>query len=188
MFTDLLSRRAPGQALLVSRLAVEGAAAEAEPLSPVCTAGDRGAAVLPWQLALGSWLRITSHPASQGGPLGKAVICSLCVPACIVTQSCPTLGTAARQAPLSLGFSRQEYWSGLPSPPPGNLPDPGIDPKSPGSPALALAGSSLSLYQPGSPSASFARSKCDSRFCPEVDPASPGEASLITAGERAKAV
>ena len=88
MFTDLLSRRAPGQALLVSRLAVEGAATEAEQLSPVCAAGDRGAAVLPWQLALGSWLRISSHPASQGGPLGKAVICSLCVRACIVTQSC----------------------------------------------------------------------------------------------------
>ena len=37
-----------------------------------------------------------------------------------------TLWTIARQAPLSMGFSRQEYWSGLPFPPPGNLPDPGI--------------------------------------------------------------
>ena len=35
--------------------------------------------------------------------------------------------TVACQAPLSMGFSRQEYWSGLPSPPPGDLPDPGID-------------------------------------------------------------
>ena len=34
--------------------------------------------------------------------------------------------TVARQAPLSMGFSRQEYWSGLPCPPPGDLPDPGI--------------------------------------------------------------
>ena len=42
----------------------------------------------------------------------------------------------ARQAPLSRGFSRQEYWSGLPSPPPGNLPDPGIKPKSLVSPLL----------------------------------------------------
>ena len=35
--------------------------------------------------------------------------------------------TTARQAPLSMGFSRQEYWSGLPCPPPGDLPDPGIE-------------------------------------------------------------
>ena len=38
-----------------------------------------------------------------------------------------TLWTIAHQAPLSIGFSRQGYWSGLPSPPPGDLPDPGID-------------------------------------------------------------
>ena len=38
--------------------------------------------------------------------------------------------TVARQAPLSMGFSRQEYWGGLPSPPPGDLPNPGIDPVS----------------------------------------------------------
>ena len=35
--------------------------------------------------------------------------------------------TAACQSPLSMGFSRQEYWSGLPCPPPGDLPDPGIE-------------------------------------------------------------
>ena len=39
--------------------------------------------------------------------------------------------TAAHQAPLSMGFSRQEYWSGLTFPSPGNLPDPGIKPWSP---------------------------------------------------------
>ena len=44
--------------------------------------------------------------------------------------------TIACQAPLSMGFSRQEYWSGLTFPPPGDLPDPGIEPRSP-----ALAGS-----------------------------------------------
>ena len=37
----------------------------------------------------------------------------------------------AHQAPLSMGFSRQEYWSGLPCPSPGDLPDPGIEPRSP---------------------------------------------------------
>ena len=41
--------------------------------------------------------------------------------------------TVAYQAPLSMGFSRQEYWSGLPFPSPGDLPNPGIEP---GSPAL----------------------------------------------------
>ena len=46
-------------------------------------------------------------------------------------------GTVARQAPLSMGFSRQEYWSGLPFPSPGDLPDPGIEPVSLASPALA---------------------------------------------------
>ena len=49
----------------------------------------------------------------------------------LATQSCLTV---ARQAPLSMGFSRQEYWSRLPFPPPGDLPDPGIEP---GSPILA---------------------------------------------------
>ena len=54
----------------------------------------------------------------------------------LVAKLCPTLAipwTVARQAPLSMGFSRQEYWSGLPFPSPGDLPDPGIKP---GSPAL----------------------------------------------------
>ena len=47
--------------------------------------------------------------------------------------SCPTLCDpmdCSRQAPLSMGFFRQEYWSGLPFPPPGDLPDPGIQPVS----------------------------------------------------------
>ena len=45
--------------------------------------------------------------------------------------------SVARQAPLSIVFPRQEYWSSLPFPTPGNLPDPGIEPKSPESPALS---------------------------------------------------
>ena len=45
--------------------------------------------------------------------------------------------TVAYQAPLSMGFSRQEYWSGLPCPSPGDLPDPGIKDTSLVSPALA---------------------------------------------------
>ena len=42
-----------------------------------------------------------------------------------------TLWTIALQAPLSMGFPRQEYWGGLPFPSPGDLPNPGIKPKSP---------------------------------------------------------
>ena len=49
-----------------------------------------------------------------------------------------TLWTVALQAPLSMGFSRQEYWSGFPCPPAGDLPNPGIEPRSPAAPALQL--------------------------------------------------
>ena len=55
-------------------------------------------------------------------------------------QLCSTLATpwtVACQAPLSVGFSRQEYWTALPCPPPGYFPDPGIEPVSLASPVLA---------------------------------------------------
>ena len=60
-----------------------------------------------------------------------------------MARSCPTLATpctVAGQAPLSMGFFKQEEWSGLPFPSPGDLPDPGIQSGSP-----ALAGRLLSL-------------------------------------------
>ena len=61
--------------------------------------------------------------------------------ACVLSHfSCVQLfaisWTVAHQAPTSMGFSRQEYWSGLPCPPPGNLPNPGIKPTSLTSPAF----------------------------------------------------
>ena len=59
---------------------------------------------------------------------------------CLVVKSCPTLATpwtAAYQAPLPMGFPRQEYWNRLLFPSPGDLPNPGIEPESPVSPALA---------------------------------------------------
>ena len=73
-------------------------------------------------------------------PLGKQV--SIGVHACILScfscvQHFVTLWTIAHQAPLSLGFSRQEYWSGLPFPSPGDLPNPGIEPTPLMSPTLA---------------------------------------------------
>ena len=57
-----------------------------------------------------------------------------------------TLWTVAYQAPLSMGFSREEYWSGLPFPSPGDLPNPGIEPGSP-----ALEADALTSKPPGKP-------------------------------------
>ena len=67
----------------------------------------------------------------------------------IVTKSCQTLASpwaVACQAPLSVGFSRQEYWSGLPFPSPGDLPNLGIEPSSP-----ALQADSLPIELQGKP-------------------------------------
>ena len=55
--------------------------------------------------------------------------------------------TVTYQAPLSMGFSRQEYWSGLPCCPPGNLTDLGIKPESLMSPALAAAAAAAKSHQ-----------------------------------------
>ena len=67
----------------------------------------------------------------------------------LAAKSYPTLmslWTAPPQAPLSMGFPRQEYWSGLLGPSPGDLPDPGIEPRSP-----ALWVDSLPTEPPGKP-------------------------------------
>ena len=60
---------------------------------------------------------------------------------CSVVSNSVTPWTVAHQAPLPMEFSRQEYWSGLPFPSPGNLSDPGIEPESP-----ALASNVLVIY------------------------------------------
>ena len=68
---------------------------------------------------------------------------------CSVTQLCPTLCNpmaVAHQAPLSMGFSRLEHWSGLPCPSLWDLPNPGIEPRSP-----ALQADSLPPEPPGKP-------------------------------------
>ena len=74
----------------------------------------------------------------------------MCVCGCMLSHFSPVqffgiLWTIACRAPLSMGFSRQEYWSGLPFPSPGDLPDPGIEPRSP-----ALQVDSLPLSHQGS--------------------------------------
>ena len=78
-----------------------------------------------------------------------------------------TLWAVVHQVPLSMGFSRQEYWSGLPFSPPGDLPGPGIEPVSPTSPTLAGGFfTSSATWVPG-------RKKH-----PEIQPCSPGSYSL----------
>ena len=76
--------------------------------------------------------------------------CSACVYTvlCLVShvQLFVAPWTVARQTPLSTGFSRPEYWSGLPCPPPGDLPSPGVKPRSP-----ALQADSLPPESPGKP-------------------------------------
>ena len=69
-----------------------------------------------------------------------------------------TLWTAAHQAPLSMGFPRQEYWSGLSCSPPGDLPDPGIEPTSPLTPGLQVD-FFLPTELPGKPDAEYTCNK-----------------------------
>ena len=70
-----------------------------------------------------------------------------CVLSCsVLSDSCVTPWTVPRQAPLSMGFPREEYWSGLPFPPPGDLPNPGIQLTSP-----VLAGGFFTTESPGKP-------------------------------------
>ena len=106
---------------------------------------DAGAEPAPPHL-LRCW-QMLYHLSHQGSP---------CIPRACVMLSCfsrvqlfMTLWTVACQAPLSMGLSRQEYWSGLPCPPPGDLPDPEIEPTSPVAPALQA--DSLPLSHQGSP-------------------------------------
>ena len=80
--------------------------------------------------------------------MAETVSDSLLAVLCLVIQSCLTLRDPmdSCQAPLSMGFSRQESWSGLPCPPSGDLPDPGIKPRCP-----ALQTDSLPSEPPGKP-------------------------------------
>ena len=84
--------------------------------------------------------------------LGTFVTVCVCVCVCVLNHSIPSnssqLWTVVHQAPLSTGFSRQESWSRLSFPPPEYIPNPGIEPMSPVSPALQV--DSLLLNHQGS--------------------------------------
>ena len=80
------------------------------------------------------------HPGMEPKSVVSPALADGFFPTREVAQSCPTLWTPwtlAYQAPSLMGFSRQECWSGLPFPSPGDLPDPEMELASPGSPALA---------------------------------------------------
>ena len=84
------------------------------------------------------------HGIFQARVLECVCICMFSHLSCV--QLFATPWTVAHQVPLSMEFSRQEHWSGLPSTSPGDLPDPGIKPVS-----LALAGEFLTIVPPGKP-------------------------------------
>ena len=102
----------------------------------------------------------TSHPLLSHSPpafnlslysWGNCIFGGVCMLSCVRLFAIPW--TAARQAPLFMGFSRQEYPSGLPFPSPGDLPDPEFEPGSP-----ALPGRFFTVEPPGKPS--FRGYKC----------------------------
>ena len=64
----------------------------------------------------------------------------------VMSESCDPMACIACQTPLMMGFSRQEYWSGLPFPSPRDLPNPGVEPVSP-----ELAGGFFTTEPPGKP-------------------------------------
>ena len=109
-----------------------------------------------------SLLTISTKPVTQPS---KGLTCA-CILSCFShVQLFETPWTVAHQSPLSMGFSRQEYWSRLPCPPPGNLPDPGIEPASPFScigrreapacPSLRIFPPKTEITLPYSPSVSY---------------------------------
>ena len=147
-----------------------------KPLPEMCPPGDpspRGKGGRTPVRAEGSWERQDSRDGEKRSDSGytrdrfqtnrsvdlwtQSTCLHLLLPLCLggdvlVAESCPTLATprtVARQAPLSMGFSRQEYWSGLPFPSPGDLPYPGIEPGSPARQAWRGGWEGLRLLGPG---------------------------------------
>ena len=87
---------------------------------------------------------LTSKMCTESFPKGRKAVSEVNLLRCVRLFVIPW--TVAYQAPPSMGFSRQGYWSGLPFPSPGDLPDPGIKPRSP-----ALQADALPSVPPGKP-------------------------------------
>ena len=99
-------------------------------------------------------LHADSLPAEPPGKstVFQATLCNTEVKSLNHVRLCDPMDYIAYQAPPSMEFSRQEYWSGLPFPSPGDLPDPGIEP---GSPALQI--DALPSEPPGKPTLDYAK-------------------------------
>ena len=109
----------------------------------------------------GVWRRMdTCMCMAESFYCSPEAVTTLLISYALRVQPCSTLcdptdpQTVACQVPLSMGFSRQEYWSGLPFPPPGDLPNPGIEPSSAMSPVLQA--DALLLSHQKSPRKEFA--------------------------------
>ena len=138
------------------------------------TSSPSGCLTFPgvWESLLCIAQRSRGHSRASGCPAPTAThsfipISSWAVWACMLNcfsrvWLCVTLWTVTHQAPLSMGFSRQEYWSGLPCTPLRNLPDVGIKPASPVTPALQAG--SLPLSRLGNPP-KLASSKLSGHSC-----------------------
>ena len=128
-----------------------------------CLAGEQEGQFNPQGPALGSL-------GTEGFTFHWERPCCCCC--CLIIHSCPTLcssWTIACQAPLSMGFPRQEFWSGLPFPSPGDLPNLGIKLKSP-----AWQADSLPLSHLGSWRKTCSVTKLCLTLCDPVDCSMPG--------------
>ena len=124
-------------------------ASEFFPMSWLFTSGQSigastSASVLPKDIQGWFPLGLTGLISLQSKGLSRVFSCVAVFCCSVVSNSLWPHGP--HQAPPSLGFSREEYWSGLPYPPPGDLPNPGIEPRSP-----ALQEDSLLSEPPGKP-------------------------------------
>ena len=81
-------------------------------------------------------LRVRIHPKHHGYSTQSHSALLSHETSLIAPRFFATPQTVARQAPGSMGFSRQEYWGGVPCPPPGDCPNPGMEPASPGFPTM----------------------------------------------------
>ena len=102
---------------------------EAVPLAPLTMQGET------WEVTK-EWVGAGRRHVCMCVSMKVCVHVNCVLSRSVVSNSFMTPWTVARQAPLSMGFSRQEYWSGLPFPTTGDFPDPGIELLSPVSPAL----------------------------------------------------
>ena len=128
------AREAVGSSLLSRKPLTEGGAAPMGSGVSVGNAEDRRWGWCRWELRTAGWSEQTLCPpapdSSLPGVLHAKGSCA-CTLSCLSHVRLFATWTVARQAPLSMGFSRRGYWSGLPCPPPRDLPDPRMEPRSP---------------------------------------------------------